>query len=325
MNIRRKLLVALGAGAFAAPLRSFAQRQAAKVARIGYLGLSSTSSYAGGVEALRSSLSDLGYVEGKNLVIESRWADGKNDRLLELAGELVRLKVDIIVATQTPAVQAAKQATNSIPIIMAPAGDPVGTGFIASLARPGGNITGMSAAISELAAKNLELLREILPSVRRVAVLANRADPFTKPFLEHIERTGRSLGIELRTMMIRGQHEFDAAFMEMVRMQVDAVIVQGSLPRKRAVDLALKHRLPAVAAAPGFAEAGGLMSYVGVFTDLYREAAVYVDKILKGAKPGDLPVEQPTKFEMVVNMKTAKALGIKIPNSILVQATKVIE
>jgi putative ABC transport system substrate-binding protein len=168
-------------------------------------------------------------------------------------------------------------------------------------------------------------MREISPSVKRVAVLANKADPFTKPYLEHIEQTGRSLGIKLQTILVRGEDEFDAAFMEMVRSRVDAVIVQGSLPFKRAVDLALKHRLPAVAATPGFAAAGGLLSYVGVFTDLYREAAIYIDKILKGAKPGDLPVEQPTKFEMVVNMKTAKALGIKIPNSILVQATTVIE
>lgn len=325
MNKRRKLFIALGAGALTAPLRSFAQPQPATVARIGYLGLSSTSNYAGGLEALRASLRDLGYVEGKNLVLESRSSEGKNDRLPKLAAELVGLKVDIIVATQTPAIQAAKQATNSIPIVMAPAGDPVGTGFIASLARPGGNVTGVSAAISELAAKNVELIREISPAVRRVAVLANKADPFTKPFLEHIERTGRSLGIELQTIAVRGEGEFDVAFTEMVKMQIDAVIVQGSLPRKRAVDLALRHRLPAVAAAPGFAEAGGLLSYVGVFTDLYRQAAVYVDKILKGAKPGDLPVEQPTKFEMVVNLKTAKALGIKIPNSILLRATKVID
>jgi putative ABC transport system substrate-binding protein len=257
--------------------------------------------------------------------MESRWAEGNNDRLPELAAELVRLKVDIIVATQTPAVQAAKRATNTIPIVMAPAGDPVGTGIIASLARPGGNVTGLSAAISELAAKNLEFIREISPSVRRVAVLANKADPFTKPFLEHIELAGRSLGIKLQTMMISGEEEFDAAFTEMVRMRVDAVIVQGSLPRKRAVDLALKHRLLAVAAAPGFAEAGGLMSYVGVFTDLYREAAVYVDKILKGAKPSDLPVQQPTRFELVINLKTAKQIGLKIPPNVLARADKVIE
>jgi putative ABC transport system substrate-binding protein len=322
---RRKLVIALGAAALGAPFVSFAQSQAAKVARIGYLGLSSTSSYAGGVEALRASLRDLGYVEGKNLVIESRWAEGKNDRLPGLAAELVRLKVDIIVATQTPAIQAAKQATNSIPIVMAPAGDPVGTGLIASLARPGGNVTGLSSAISELAAKYLELMREISPSVRRVAVLANKADPFTKPFLEHIEIAGRSSGIKIQTMMISREEEFDAAFMEIVRMRVDAVIVQGSLPRQRAIDLALKHRLPAVSASPGFAEAGGLMSYVGYFADLYREAAVYVDRILKGAKPGDLPVQQPTKFDLVINMRTAKALGIKIPQSIVVRADKVIE
>jgi putative ABC transport system substrate-binding protein len=325
MTARREVLVALGAGALATPLALFAQQQPAKLARIGYLGLSSTSSYAGGIEALRAGLRDLGYVENKNLVIESRWAEGKSDRLRELAAELVRVKVDIIVATQTPAIQAAKQATSTIPIVMAPAGDPVGTGLIVSLARPGGNVTGLSAAISELAAKNLELIQELLPSVTRVAVMANKADPFTKSFLEHIERAGRSLGIKLQTIMLRGEEEFDAAFTEMVRVRTDAVIVQGSLPRKRAVDLAIKHRLPAIAPAPGFAEAGGLMSYVGVFTDLYRDAAAYVDKILKGAKPSELPVQQPTKFDFAINMKTAKLLGIKIPNSILLQATKVIE
>ena len=325
MNTRCKLAVALGASVFAASLRSFAQPQTPRLVRIGYLGLSSTSSYAGGVEALRASLRDLGYVEGKNLVIESRWAEGRNDRLPELAAELVRLRVDIIVATQTPAVQAAKQATNSIPIVMAPAGDPVGTGFIASLARPGGNVTGMSAQISELAAKNLELMREMLPSVSRVAVLLNEADPFAKPLLEHLERAGRSLGLQLQTIAVRAEDEFDVVFTDMVRNRADAVYVQGSLPRNRAIELALKHRLAAFTSAPGFAEAGGLMSYVGVFADLYREAAIFVDKILKGAKPADLPVEQPTQFELAINLKTAKALGIKIPYSILVRTTKLIE
>lgn len=210
MNIRRKLVVTLGAGVLATPYSSFAQAQPAKLARIGYLGLSSTSSYAGGVEALRTSLRDLGYVEGRNLVIESRFAEGKNDRLPELAAELGRLKVDIIVAPQTPAVQAAKQATNTIPIVMAPAGDPLGTGFIASLARPGGNLTGLSAQIAELAAKTLELSHESLPTARQVAVLANKTDPFTKSFVEHIERAGRSLSIKLQTICVppASLHEF---------------------------------------------------------------------------------------------------------------------
>jgi len=325
MNNRRKVVIALGASALTVPFAFSAQTQTGKFPRIGYLGLFSTSTYGGGLDALRASLRDLGHVEGKNLVIEARWAEGKNERLPELAAELVRMKVDIIVATQTPAVQAAKQATNDIPIVMAPAGDPVGTRFVASLARPGGNITGLSAAISELAAKNLELIREILPSVKRVAVLANRADAFTKPYLEHIENAARALGVTLQPILVRAENEFDGAFSEMSKMQADAVIVQGSLPRKHAIALALKHRLPAVAAAPGFAEAGGLVSYIGVFTDLYREAAVYVDKILKGAKPGELPVEQPTKFELSINMRTAKVLGIKFPDSIRARADRIIE
>jgi putative ABC transport system substrate-binding protein len=176
-----------------------------------------------------------------------------------------------------------------------------------------------------LTAKTLELVPEISPAVKRVAVVANKTDPFTKSYLEHIERAGRSLGIKLQTILVRGEDEYEAAFAEMVKARADAVIVQGSLPRQRAIDLALKHRLPAVAAAPGFAEAGGLISYVSVFNDLYREAAIYVDKILKGAKPGDIPVEQPTRFELVINMKTAKALGLKIPNAVMLRATKLIE
>jgi len=322
MNSRRKLSVALGVGALAAPFASLAQPQSAKVARIGLLGPASASSYASSVETLLASLRNLGYEVGKNLVIESRWAEGKSDRLPELAAELVRLKVDIIVAFQTPGAQAAKQATSMIPIVMAPAGDPVGTGLVASLARPGGNITGFSSATAELGAKVLELIREISPSVRRVAVLANAADPFTKSYLGQLEPAGKTLGIEILTHMVRGVDEFDAAFAAMAKARVSAVVVQGSLPRQRAIELALKHRLAAVSSTTGaFAEAGGLMSYAPILADVYHGAAVYVDKILKGAKPADLPVQQPTKFELLINMKTAKALGIKIPNSILVQAT----
>jgi putative ABC transport system substrate-binding protein len=324
-SMRRKLLLALGASAFAAPFVSFAQRQTSKVARIGLLGLASAS-YKTWVKVLLAELRNLGYVEGKNLVIESRWAEGKSDRLPELAAELVHLKVDIIVTIQTPAAQAAMQATNTIPIVMAPAGDPVGTGLVVSLARPGGNVTGFSAATAELAAKTLDLIREILPSVKRVAVLANATDSFTKSFLGQIEPAGRALGIDIRTFMIRGEKEVDAAFAAMDKARVGAVIVQGSLPLRRAADLALKLRIPSASSTTGgFAEAGGLMSYAPSLANVYRGAAVYVDKILKGAKPADLPVQQPTKFDLVINLKTAKAIGIKIPQSILARADKVIE
>ena len=258
-------------------------------------------------------------------MVEVRSAEGKPNFLPALAAKLVRLKVDIIVAFQTPAVQAAKQATNTIPIVMAPAGDPVGTGLVASLARPGGNVTGASSTTAEVAAKTLELIREIRPAARSVAVLANVADPFTKPLLEQIQSAGRLLGIEIRPAMVRGPEEFDAAFAEWVKARVDAVIIQPSLPRKRAIDLALKHRLLSASPTRLFVEAGGLISYAASPRDNSRKAATYVDKILKGAKPADLPVEQPTKFELVVNLKTAKALGLKIPETILFRADRVIE
>lgn len=325
MNKRRKLIVALGTTALVGPLASFAQQQTAKIARIGLLGPASAT-YKTWVEVLLAELRNLGYVGGKNLVIESRWAEGMSDRLPELAAELVRIKVDIIVTFQTPAAQAAKQATDTIPIVMAPAGDPVGTGLVASLARPGGNITGFSVATAELAAKVLELIQEILPPVKRVAVLANATDSFTRSFLGQIEPAGRTLGIEIRTFMVRREEEFDAAFAAMVKARVGAVIVQGSLPRQRAVDLALKHRLPSASSTTGgFVEAGGLMSYTASLAGVYREAAIYVDKILKGAKPADLPVQQPTKFELVINLKTAKQIGLKIPPNVLARADKVIQ
>jgi putative ABC transport system substrate-binding protein len=278
------------------------------------------------VVVLLAQLRNLGYVEGKNLVIESRWAEGINDRLPQLAAELVRIKVDIIVTFQTPAAQAAKQATDRIPIVMAPAGDPVGTGLVASLARPGGNITGFSVATAELAAKVLELIREILPPVKRVAVLANATDSFTKSFLGQIELAGRTLGVEIRTFVVHREEEFDAAFTAMDKARVGAVIIQGSLPHQRAVELALKHRFPSASSTTGgFAEAGGLMSYTASLADVYRGAAIYVDKILKGAKPADLPVQQPTKFELVINLRTAKQIGLKIPPNVLARTDKVIE
>jgi ABC-type uncharacterized transport system substrate-binding protein len=278
----------------------------------------------------RAGLREHGYIEGQNIAFELRSADAKLNLLRALADELVRLKLDIIVASQTPAVIAARQATSEIPIVMAPAGDPVATGLISSLARPGGNITGLSGTSAELGAKTLELIRDVLPSTRRVAVLANAAaaDPFSRPFVEQIEHSGRTLGIAIQTIIVRGVEEFDAAFAAMDKERADTVMVQGSLPRKPVLDLALKHRLPAVGGGVGgrlFAEEGGLMSYSANQNDMYRRAAYYIDRILKGAKPADVPVEQPTRYELVVNLKTAKALGITVPPTLLARADEVIE
>ena len=325
MNSRRNLVIALGASALVAPLSSLAQAPTAKLVRIGLLGPGSASSDASWAAALVANLRDLGYVEGTNLSVESRWADGKNDRLPELAAELVRLNVDVIVTFQTPAAVAAKQATKTIPIVMVTAADPVATGLVASLARPGGNVTGLSGATSELTAKNLELIRQILPSAKRVAVLVNAADTFAKPFLEQNQLAARNLGVELQAVMVRSGEPLDAAFEEIAKARASAVIVQPSLPYKRAVEMALQYRLATAAPGQGFADAGGLLAYTGNIADRDRQAALYVDKILKGAKPADLPVRQPAKFELVINLKTAKRIGLKIPPSVLARADRVIE
>ena len=289
---------------------------------VGYLILANPEPSFG---YFKAGLKKLGYVEGRNIQIEFRSAEGKSERLAGLAAELVRLKVDILVAAQTPAITAAKQATRQIPIVMAGSGDPVGTGLIASLARPGGNITGTTGIGADMGAKTLELIREVTPSAKRVGVLANATDPFTKPFLGQLQRAGRAMAIEISPAMIRNTADFDTAYLGLVKQRMDGVIVQPSLPRRIAAELALKHRLPAVSPAGPFPDEGGLLSYSASLADLHREAAVYVDKILKGAKPADMPVQQPTKFELIVNLKTAKALGIKIPQSILLRADRVIE
>jgi putative ABC transport system substrate-binding protein len=324
---RRKLLVALGAGALAAPFGVFAQ-QPAKVARIGFLGSGSAASTATRVDALRAGLRELGYVEGTNLLFEFRWADGNYDRLPGLAAELVNLKVDLIVTHGTPGARAAKQATAAIPIIMATTGDAVATGLIASLARPGGNITGSSYFSPELNAKQLELLKEALPRIRRVAVLFNSDNAVKVTMFQAMEATARALKLEMQKFDVRGPGDFNGAFAGMKKRGVDAVAVVDDpmiIANAAAVaSLAGKHRLPSIGFS-AFAEGGGLMAYGVNFPALFRRAATFADKILKGAKPGDIPVEQPTRFEMIINMKTAKALGVKFPNSILVQATRVIE
>ena len=273
----------------------------------------------------RDDMAELGYVEGQNIGYEFRSDQGQIGRLPELAAELVRLNVDLIVTWFTPAAQAAKEATRQIPIVIALAGDPVANGIVVSLNRPGGNVTGMSGVNAELGGKSVELIREMLPSARRVVALANAADPFSKPFLKQIETGGTATGIVIDEKMLHGVEELEVGFAEMQRERPDAVIVQPSLPIKRAVELAAKYRIPAVSSLRPFAEQGGLMSYGAVLPYLYRRAAVYVDRILKGAKPGDLPIEQPTQFELIINIKTAKALGLTMPPSLLARADEVIE
>jgi putative ABC transport system substrate-binding protein len=272
-------------------------------------------------EALR----DHGYIEGKNIRFEFRSDEGQMSRLPELAAELVRLKVNVIVPWFTPAAIAAKQATREIPIICAACGDMVGTGLVESLARPGGNVTGNSSLNAELAAKTVELIREIVPSAHRVVALANAADPFSKSFLTQIQLAGEATGTVIDPIMIRGAEELDAAFRAMESKRPNAIIVQPSLPTKRAADLALSHRIPAFCAWRQFPRDGGLAAYFGAEDEMYRRAAVFVDKILKGAKPADLPVEQPTNFELVINVKTASALGITVPPTLLGLADEVIE
>jgi putative ABC transport system substrate-binding protein len=326
LNNRRKLVIALGAGSLVAPLGSFAQQQG-KVWRIGVLGAFSASAFADRANAFRTGLHELGYIEGKNIVIESRWADGKYERLPELAAELVRSRVDVIVTHAPSGTLAAKRATSTIPIVFAVLGDAIATGLVASLAHPGGNITGSTFFGPELTAKRLELLKEILPRTRRAAALINPDNSLIKPVLSAMEATANSLKLELQPFEVRGPGEFDSVFSKMRRWADAFVVYEDAMILANAntvADLAAKHRLPSIGFSE-FAAAGGLMSYGVNLFGMWHRAAYFVDKIFKGAKPSDIPVEQPTNFETIINMKTAKALGIKIPNSVLVRATKVIE
>ena len=329
MIIRAALAAALTLSVVVPPLAAEAQ-QATKVYRIGRLGAGPAPSANPSLEAFRQGMREFGYIEGQNLVIEQRYAGGSEERLRDLAAELVRLKVDLIVAISGPATRAAQHATRTIPIVTVATPDPVGEGFVASLARPGGNITGLSDMITEIIGKQLEILKETLPQSTRIAALANPAAPHYKPLLNNLTLAARALGLQLHVVGVRRADELDKAFATMTRERADALIVFADPPllnslRPRIADLAAKHRLPAIYAWKFHVEAGGLMSYGPNNSDIWRRAATYVDKILKGAKPADLPVEQPTKFELVINLKTAKVLGLTIPPSLLLRADEIIQ
>ena len=325
MNDRRKLIVALGAGALTAPFGSFAQPQG-KVWRIGVLGAGSPAGWAPMVEALRAGLRELGYIEGSNINIDYRWADGQYDRLPELVADLIRLKVDVIVTHATAGIGAAKRATTTMPIIMASIGDPVASGLLTNLSRPGRNITGLSFFTSEIGSKRLELMKEAMPDIRRVAVIWDRSLPrgFTAP----MEAAARTLKIAVELIDVNSADLLESTFSALAKKRVRGALIRETpmlISNARLVGaIASKHRIAAI----GFkevAEGGGLIGYGADIPTMWRRAATFVDKILKGAKPGELPVEQAAKFDLIVNKKTANALGVKFPNSILVQATKVIE
>jgi putative ABC transport system substrate-binding protein len=297
--------------------------------RIGVLWAGSGSDNQASLNAFRQGLRELGYVEGRSIAIEYRWGEGKYEQLPKLAAELVHLKMDVIVAMNAPAAEAAKQATKQTPIVIAVLVDPVTAGLVASLAHPDGNITGLSMISPELVGKQLELLKEVVPKISRVAVLGNPANPGTAPQLRAAKGAAQALGLRLQLVEARGPSEIDRAFAAMTRERAEAVLVlvdaMFGAQRERIAGLAAKSRLPAVSGIARHAEAGDLMAYGANRVDVYRRAAMYVDKILKGAKPGDLPIERPTKFELVINLKTAKALGLTIPPSLLLRADQVIE
>ena len=302
-------------------------QQAGKVPRIGFLVASSPSFYSSRIEAFRQGLRELGYVEGKNIAIEYRFAEGNEDRLRELAAELVRLKVDIIVAAASAS--AARDATKTIPIVFAASADPVASGIVASLARPGGNITGMTILATELTGKRLELLKEAFPRVTRVAFLRSSLGINSPILWEEAEAASRALGLQLQSLNVRSVHDFERAFKAAKREGVHALITAPSplinAQRARILEFVAKTKLPAIFPGPEIVEAGGLMSYSPDYSEMFRRAALFVHKILNGAKPADLPVEQPNKFELVINLKAAKQIGLTIPPNVLARADKVIQ
>ena len=322
---RRRFLGAAAVGFVATPIATFAQQRSSNVPRIGFLGSESASNQAQRLEAVRAGLRELGYVEGKNIVIEVRWAEGKYDRLPELAMELVSLKVSAIVVSGTKAMLAAQRATTTIPIVVG-SGDAIGQGLVTNLARPGGNVTGSIFFTSELAAKRLELLKEAMPRITQVAFLVNPADP-PAPALKAMETTVKALKLALPQFEVRAPDDLESTFAAMVQKRVDAFVVQTdtmfAVNVKAIADLAIRHRLPS-AGSVEFAKAGGLIGNGANSLEGHRRAAVYVDKILKGANPGDMPIVQPTKFELVINLRTAKALGLTIPQSLLLRADEIV-
>jgi len=328
-NIRRTFILAAAAWPALAWAGAARAQAPAKVRRIGLLSPSSPSLAALVLQAFRRGLRDLGWVEGKNMIIEYRYAEGSTDRLPDLAADLVRLNVDVIVVSSAPAAVAAQKATRAIPIVIAAAGDPVASGLVENLARPGGNITGLSQMTHETAGKRLELLKEIVPKLSRVAVLWNAQGGGSASSWKELQNPARQLGIQLHSIEVRSPSDFDKAFEDATRARAGALFVTAepviTTNLERIAGLAARSRLPSIFQWSEFADAGGFVSYGPDRADMYRRAATYVDKILKGAKPGDLPVELPTKFELVINMKTAGALGITIPQSVLLRADRVIE
>ena len=327
--MRKKVIgLTLGATVFALSVSVEAQ-QPKKVPRIGFLTATSASSQAPRLEAFRQGLKDLGYFEGKNITIEYRFAEEKLDRVANLAADLVHLKIDMIVTGGGTSTRAAKEATATIPIVMGFDNDPVGSGFVASLARPGGNITGLSTLSPEISGKQLELLKEIVPKLSRVAVFGSSIAPGNAQALKEIEVAAEAFGVKLQHPEVRDPKDIETAFGAASKGRADAVLVLPSpitlSQRRQVVDLAAKSRLPAIYWATEFVEAGGLMTYSVSFTDLFRRAATYVDKILKGAKPADLPVEQPRKFELIINLKAAKQIGLTVPPNVLARADRVIK
>ncbi|MBI2318241.1 MAG: ABC transporter substrate-binding protein [Betaproteobacteria bacterium] len=324
---RRKLLLALGLSMLSAAVPCLAQQQA-KVWRIGFLGQSSAAGSADRVEAFRAGLREFGYLEGKSLNIEFRWAEDRYEQLPALAAELARLKPDVIVTHGAAGVRAAKSATTAIPVVMANVGDPVATGLVASLAQPGGNVTGSTFFTLEIYGKQIELLKEIFPRARRFAFLMNPDNPSTAPTYSATEAAAKLLKVDLQQFATRGPGEFESAFSAMLKTRVDAVVVTNdSLFTAHATtiaELAAKRRLP-VASGRDLAEAGCLLGYGHNVLDSFRRAGYFVDRILKGAKPADLPVERPTRFELVINAKAAKQIGVTIPPKVLARADRVIE
>ena len=329
MNNRRKLVIALGAGAFVVPLGSFAQTTASTY-RVGTIDYGARPERAVLWDAFFQTLRDLGYIEGKNVIFEQRWAEGKNERLAGLAADLVKQNVTIIAAAGTPATVAAAHASETIPMVFANlAGDPVALRLVTSFARPNKNITGNTSLSSDLTGKRLELLREAIPSLRRAAMLWDKASPAAEASVREMEAAAKTLGLDFRAFVVSDTRDFEGAFAGIAKARAQALVVaSGGLfftERIRLAELALKHQLPTIFSVGDYADAGGLFAYGPDLKDGMRRAAIYVDRILKGAKPSELPIERPTKFELVINLKTARTLRLKIQQSLLVRADKVIE